>query len=688
MTNALQTAPRANRLADEPSPYLRQHQHNPVNWQPWGEEAFTQARTENKPIFLSIGYATCHWCHVMERESFTDVKVARFLNQHFVSIKVDREERPDVDRIYLTAVQALQGQGGWPLNVFLTPELKPFYGGTYFPPDNHPGRPNFMEVLQRIQQIWQARRSDILKSATQLHEQLSQLIQTPVQSEAGLNESVLHEAARAFKQEYDPDHGGFGLAPKFPRPSQPLFLLRYGARFKDQEAIRMVLHTCDCMAAGGIRDHLGGGFARYAVDAQWRVPHFEKMLYDNAQLTRLYLDAFQVSRCTSHAQVARDILTYVQRDMTHPEGGFYSAEDADSEGKEGKFYCWTRAELAALLTPGEFQAAIAHFGITEEGNFVDHSDPNPLPHLNVLSIAKPATTESERVLVESAKAKMREARSRRIRPLCDDKILTSWNGLMLGAFAHAYAVLGNDDFRRTAEANLAFLKSRLWDPATATLHHRWREGRCDSGQLLDDYAFLLSGVLNLYEATLAPEHLEFAIELAATMIARFYDLENGGFWQTPAHTAHLILRLKEDYDGAEPAGNSVAVMALLKLATMTQRDDFKAAAENSLRHFSDRLAHFPQAVPFLLMALDYWIADRKHIVITGKPETPLARLLINAAHSAFQPYKVVMGNQGPVDPFAKSLTSINGKATAYPCTGRECQTPIQNPAQLQKWLQA
>ena len=383
------SAKHTNLLAREKSPYLLQHAHNPVDWFAWNDEAFEKARRENKPVFLSVGYSTCHWCHVMERESFEDERVGKFLNEHFVSIKVDREERPDVDKIYMTFVQATTGGGGWPMNVFLTPDLKPFFGGTYFPPDARYGRPGFLELLQQISRLWQERKGEIAASAAEIHARLEAATTNPAESNPPLTADVLKNAAEIFKSSYDPVHGGFGGVPKFPQPSTPQLLLRCANRFHDDEAARMVLHTCERMAAGGIHDQLGGGFARYAVDAGWLVPHFEKMLYDNAQLAQLYLDAFLVSGDARHAEVARDILDYVLRDMTHPDGGFYSAEDADSEGHEGKFYCWTKDELSELLTVEEFNVAAKYFGITAEGNFVDHSHPSPLTGQNVLSIVNP-----------------------------------------------------------------------------------------------------------------------------------------------------------------------------------------------------------------------------------------------------------------------------------------------------------
>jgi len=674
-----------NRLAREKSPYLLQHAQNPVDWFAWNDEAFATARAENKPIFLSIGYSTCHWCHVMERESFEDEKIGAFLNEHFVSIKVDREERPDVDKIYMTFVQSTTGGGGWPLNVFLTPDLKPFFGGTYFPPDARHGRPSFLQLLEQIAGLWRERKMEIIASADELHARLELIVARDAKESSPLTPQTLHRAAETFKEAFDSVNGGFGDAPKFPQPSIPSLVLRAAKRFRDAEAERMVLHACHKMAAGGIHDQLGGGFARYAVDAGWLVPHFEKMLYDNAQLAQLYLDAFLLSGDARHAEVARDILDYVLRDMTHPGGGFFSAEDADSEGQEGKFYCWTKDELSKLLTVEEFNVAAKHFGITAEGNFIDHSHPTPLAGQNVLSIVNPAVPAADRQALEAAKAKMLAARAKRIRPQRDDKILASWNGLMLGAFARASAVLGEEKYRAAAEKNVRFLRENLWDGKSKSLFHRWRDGERDNVQLLEGYAFLLSGVIDLYEATLAPNHLDFAIELAEAMIAKFFDSESGGFWQSLAGTNDLILRVKDDYDGAEPSGNSVATLALLKLAAITGREDFRLPVQATLQLFADRLQNQPAALAFMLHSMDFWLDEPRRAVIVGEKDSAEIQKLLRAAHSVYQPNKIILGNTGAVQEFARTLPAKDG-AAAYLCNGTACQPPTNDAARLKEML--
>ena len=574
-----------------------------------------------------------------------------------------------------------------------------------------------MNLLQQIAQLWRERKMEVAASADELHARLELITSREAQENSPLTPNVLRHALEQFKEAYDSVNGGMGGAPKFPQPSIPSLVLRAAKRFGDDAAKQMVLHTCDRMNAGGIHDQLGGGFARYAVDAEWLVPHFEKMLYDNAQLAQLYLDAFLVSGEARHADTARDILDYVLRDMTHPSGGFYSAEDADSEGHEGKFYCWTHDELSKLLSPEEFIVAANYFGITKEGNFVDHSHPNPLPGLNVLSVVNPKLAEADVPLLASAKAKMLAVRAKRIRPHLDDKILASWNGLMLGAFARASAMLGNEKFLAAAEKNLGFLRVQLWDEKSKTLFHRWRDGERDNVQLLEAYAFLLDGVIHLYEATLKPAHLDFACELAEAMLAKFYDPANGGFWQSPAGTNDLILRVKDDYDGAEPSGNSVATHALLKLAAITGRDDFRESAEATLQLAAARLQKQPAGLAFMLHALDFWLDEPRRVVIadateelTGgnegngaKPVTASAFVpsvtfcskafeksklfheLLRAAHSVYQPSKIVLGNTGAVEPFAKTLTAKD-EATVFVCVGNACQLPTSDTTKVKELL--
>jgi len=678
----------ANRLIREKSPYLQQHAHNPVDWHPWGALAFEHAQRENKPIFLSIGYSTCHWCHVMERESFEDEEVADFLNRHFVSIKVDREERPDVDRIYMTAVQAMAGQGGWPLSVFLTPSLKPFYGGTYFPPISRSGLPGFLDLLQQVQSAWHRRRAEIERSAAEFHQHLARALQPSPASGAGLSADLIRLGAGQLKKEFDPQHGGFGRIPKFPRPSTPLFLLAYGHAHRDAEAIQMVRSTCEAMAAGGIYDQLGGGFARYAVDPRWEVPHFEKMLYDNAQLANLYLDAFLAARIPRFAEIARETIAYVLRDLSHHDGGFFSAEDADSEGKEGKFYCWTLEEIESLLSPDQRAVAIRYFGVTPKGNFVDHSDPQPLLHLNVLRIADPRLSPEEASTLVEIRACLLAARGRRIRPLRDDKILASWNGLMLGALARASAVLPDPHCLDAARRNLAFIQFHLWDRSSSKLYHRWCDGERDQTELLSGYAAVLDGTVSLYEASLDPGALEFALALAQRMIDRFYDPDRGGFWQSPLDTPDLILPVKEDYDGAEPSGNALAALALLRLGAIAGRTDFTDAAGKTLHLFAPRLRQNPQSAPHLLLAAHFSMEEPVRVVIAGPAGHPATRALIEAAHSVYAGRRVVLGVSGPVDPFACSLPERDGQPAAYLCAGHTCREPASDPARLAEQLRA
>jgi uncharacterized protein len=677
----------SNRLTQEKSPYLLQHQHNPVDWYPWGEEAFKKARVEDKPIFLSIGYSTCHWCHVMERESFEDEQVAAFLNEHFVSIKVDREERPDVDKIYMTAVQAIAGQGGWPLSAFLTSDLKPFYGGTYFPPSDVQGRPGFLNLLNGLANLWRGKRSEVTNSSSDLHNRLTQLCEQTTPSGVPLTSAILEKASEAIRKDYDPIEGGFGRAPKFPRATLPAFLLRCGVRKNKEDLVNMVVHTCEKMAKGGMYDQIGGGFARYSVDSKWLVPHFEKMLYDNAQLVHLYLDAFLVTGKESLSKIVCETLDYVRRDMTHEEGGFFSAEDADSEGKEGKFYCWTRSELEGLLDPEEFDCFCRYYGVTEAGNFLDHSDPDPLPKQNVLSVVGQADALDIKIL-ERARKQVFAVREQRVRPHLDDKVLVSWNGLMLGAMARSYGVLGRPEDLESAERCFRFLWENLWDGDAKRLYHRWRDGERDEVQLFQAYAYFLSGIIELYEVTLDGALLSNAVSVADAMIDQFYDSEGGGFWQSNSESSHLILRLKEDYDGAEPSGNSVAMLALQKLAGMCDRGDYLAKVSQCMKAFAERMEQLPQAVPLMLLSLDFSLNPPRRIVIHGDRADPRVRDLIRAAHSVYQPNKVVLGTEGALDPFVQSLGGEAKGATAFLCSGQACQEPSSDTSVVSDFLRS
>jgi len=596
---------RTNRLAGQKSPYLLQHAYNPVDWHPWGPEAFEKAHRENKPILLSIGYSTCHWCHVMERESFEDPKVAELMNRAFVNIKVDREEMPDVDGTYMTAVQAMTGGGGWPLNVFLTPELKPFYGGTYFPPRPAHGRPSWTQLLERIHQIWTEKPDELKKSADQLTEAIGKYT-TVAAENLPLDPAAFEKCLEHFAEAYDPVNGGFGGAPKFPRPSVFAFLTRRHAKTGRPEPLAMTTHTLRQMARGGIYDQLGGGFARYSVDELWLVPHFEKMLYDNAQLVVALIEAYQLTGDDFFAGVARETLEYVRRDMTHAGGGFYSAEDADSEGVEGKFYVWSKEQIDRNLSPA--QAAVFNdcFGVTAEGNFEEAGHRGNILHQtsSLPEIAqKHNISEAEAAnLLGEAASKLFEVRKKRVRPHLDDKILTSWNGLMISAFARASAALDEPAFAQSGARAAGFIEEHLCDPGTRRLSHRWRDGESDRQSFESDYAFLIQGLLDLYEATFDSHWLSWALELTDAQTALFYDSKDGGFFMTPKDKAHQIVRIKDDNDNAEPSSNSVAVSNLVRLAGLTGRKDLRDMADRTLQLFAGRMGRSPSALPLMLAA--------------------------------------------------------------------------------------
>jgi uncharacterized protein YyaL (SSP411 family) len=693
-----------NRLAHEKSPYLLQHANNPVDWYAWGPEAFEKARAENKPIFLSIGYSTCHWCHVMERESFENDKIAELLNRDYVSIKVDREERPDVDRIYMTFVQATTGSGGWPMSVWLTPELKPFFGGTYFPPDNRWGQPGFAAVLTQVASAWRSDREKIEESARDVVEQLQK--SSAVEARAGggrVDPAVEDSGFSVFRRTFDSRLGGFGSAPKFPRPSVHNFLLRYATRTGNQEALEMVLLTLREMAKGGMNDQLGGGFHRYSVDERWFVPHFEKMLYDQAQLVTSYLEAFQITGDLQYADTARRTLDYVLRDMTDPGGGFYSAEDADSivdpahphEKGEGAFYIWSAEEIRALVPDAD--QFLRTYGARAGGN-VDHDPHGEFTGRNILYLAESGRDQGmpgfERTEPgKQAVATLLEARGKRPRPHLDDKILTCCNGLMISAFALAGAVLNEPRYRDAARRAAEFILERLY--AGGNLLRRYRAGEAAIPAFLDDYAFFAQAMLDLYEAQFDTRHLQLAIDLTLQMRGRFEDQEHGGFFSSPAGDASLVMRVKDDYDGAEPSGNSVALMNLLRLSQITNRDEFRQSAARVLAAFERRLSLAPSALPQMLAACEFVLSHPRQIVIAGARGAADTEELLRVIHARFMPNAILLlmdGDEMPAGltrdiPELAAMRPVEGRAAAYVCRDYACQLPVTEPAALIELLQ-
>ncbi len=694
-----------NRLASEKSPYLLQHAHNPVNWYPWGPEAFETARRENKPIFLSVGYSTCHWCHVMERESFENQAVAEILNLHFVPIKVDREERPDVDRIYMTFVQASTGSGGWPMSVWLTPDLKPFFGGTYFPPDSRFGRPGFASLLTQIADAWAADSARIAEAAGGVVEQLRGSARVAAESagRAPIDAGLMDNAFNAFRRMFDPRLGGFGEAPKFPRPSAFNFLLRHYARTKSRDALEMVLLTLREMAKGGMNDQLGGGFHRYSVDERWFVPHFEKMLYDQAQLAISYLEAFQITGDAAFAETARRTLDYVLRDLSG-EGAFYSAEDADSAADaahpeqkgEGAFYIWTADEIAAAAGPAAEWVRF-RYGVEQDGN-VSHDPHGEFGGRNILYRAHTRgetarhferTLEEIRLGLAGAERNLLEARSMRPRPHLDDKILTAWNGLTISAFALGGAVLEEPRYAEAARTAADFILARLYNPVTGELLRRYRAGESAVPGFLSDYAFFVQALLDLYETQFDLRHLDLAIQLADKQSALFEDRESGGFFEA-AEDPDLVLRMKEDYDGAEPSGNSVAVMNLLRLARLANRADFAASADRALAAFYSRLNLAPAAIPQMLAACEFVLGDPCEVVLVAERGAPSTDALIRVLHSRFAPFRVALfaGSAAEQTALAARISAIGFmRAGAYVCRDYACQAPVFEPEKLAELLQ-
>lgn len=703
---------KTNRLAREKSPYLLQHRHNPVEWFPWGGEAFEKARREEKPIFLSIGYSTCHWCHVMERESFENEAIAARLNENFVSIKVDREERPDVDRVYMTFVQATTGSGGWPMTIFLTPGLKPFLGGTYFPPEDRSGHPGLSTLLEKVADAWETDRAKLLAHGDQIVDALRAGIAAQAEPKApALDANALTAAYGQIARVFDAELGGFSAAPKFPRPVTLNFLLRYYARENARDpgskeganALEMTLFTLRKMAEGGIHDHLGGGFHRYSVDRLWHIPHFEKMLYDQGQLACSYLEAFQITRDPLYAEVARDVLDYVRHDLTSPGGGFYSAEDADSplpdnprENGEGAFYLWTDLEIEAALGFGGASIFNQFFGVEPDGNAPEGSDPRgDLAGKNTLvqrhSLEEMARLSGKPVdeLVEflaSSRRVLLEWRARRPRPHLDDKIITAWNGLVISAFARASQVLGEEAYLKCARLAARFIRTHLY--RDGRLIRSYREGAGPALGFVEDYALFIQGLLDLYEANGEIAWLQWAAELQKTQDALFFDQTGGGYFSTSGDDSTILFRTKEDYDGAEPSPNSVAALNALRLGQMLDDASLRARGEATIRAFSESLRRMPTAMPQMLVALDFALTGRRQVVLAGSlkapTEDPLSvRPLLRELYARFAPGSVILfADGGPGQEwlgqrleFIKTVAPLGGKAAAYVCENFVCKAP-------------
>lgn len=671
-----------NKLINESSPYLLQHAHNPVDWYPWGEEAFERARAEDKPVLVSIGYSACHWCHVMEHESFEDEAVAAIQNEHFINIKVDMEERPDVDQIYMNFVQLTTGRGGWPMNVFVTPEKLPFFGGTYFPPSPRYGMPSWPQLLQSIAEAWRERRDELMGSAFEILGELRRLtVAEPAAS--GLNTELLDTAFASFVRSFDAKNGGFGGAPKFPAAMSMEFLLRYWKRTGNENALTMVKHTAEKMARGGIYDQLGGGFHRYAVDAIWLVPHFEKMLYDNAQLIRIYLHLYQITRDEFFRRIAEETLEYVRREMIGPEGGFFSTQDADSEGEEGKFFVWSPEEIVEILGEEDAQAFCLYYDITPEGNFEGHNIPNiknaPEDTAKALGISE----EYLAVSVERSREKLFAEREKRIKPFRDEKTLTAWNGLMLAAFAEAAAVLGNDEYLAAAKANADFLLSELVNEGRVL--RTWKDGRAKLNGYIEDYANLADGLLELYQVSGEKRYFTEARRLAEMMITEFWDAENGGFFFTSNDHEELIVRNKDFNDNATPSGNSVAADVLLKLAKFTGEEKYERFATTVLRLMSGQIRRFPNGFGRALATLEFALGETKEVALVGEDVSQLTAELWRE----YRPLKVaaIAGETvGDEVPLLSGRTSVEGKAAAYVCEGFVCKRPVTTPEEFGELL--
>jgi len=687
-----------NKLINEKSPYLLQHAYNPVNWFPWGDEAFEKARLEDKPIFLSIGYSTCHWCHVMEKESFEDQEVAKLMNDAFISIKVDREERPDIDGIYMSVCQMISGSGGWPLTIVMTPEKKPFFTGTYFPKRNRFNRIGMLELVPRLKEVWLTKKDEVLKSADEIASSLNK--QNFIKDITEINETVLDKAFDELSQRYDKTNGGFGSAPKFPTPHNLLFLLRYWKRMKEPKALKMVEKTLVEMRLGGIYDHIGFGFARYSTDQHWLVPHFEKMLYDQAMLVMAYTETYLATKDEFYKKTAQEILEYVLRDMTHPEGGFYSAEDADSEGEEGKFYLWDSDELRNILDKDESDFAIKVFNLADDGNWIDESK-GIMPGTNILHLKKSYGELADEFNISadvflntlgSIRKKLFEYREKRVHPHKDDKILTDWNGLMISAFAKAAQAFGDNRYADVAIKSDSFIEKYLTEKG-GSLIHRFRDGESGLPAHIDDYAFMINASIDLYETTFDIKYLKRAIRLNEILMKDFWDEKNGGFYFTSSKSEELIARQKDVYDGAIPSGNSITLLNLIRLSRFTANIFFDKKASILVKYFSGQIAKSPSAFCMFLCGLDFLFSSSTEIVIVSEKQNNLVSEAVNLIRSIFNPNKVVILKSDNINKdfiellsFTKDMKMKDNNPTFFVCRDYACNQPVNTLNELKKSL--
>lgn len=668
-----------NKLINEKSPYLLQHAYNPVDWYPWGPEAFARAVSEDKPIFLSIGYSCCHWCHVMERESFEDVEVAKMLNNYFVAIKVDREERPDIDSIYMSVCQALTGHGGWPMTIIMTPDKKPFFAGTYFPKQDRMGLPGIMTVLGKTSQEWKENRDEVLKTSSSIMSAFSE----PQKAADHIDhQAVISTAFEQYKRAFDSMHGGFGHAPKFPSPHIFFFMLRYWKLTGDESALKMTEKTLDSMRRGGIFDHIGYGFCRYSTDKTWLVPHFEKMLYDNALLAMANLEAYQATGNGIYARTAEEIFAYIMRDMTSPEGGFYSAEDADSEGEEGLFYTWTPDEIRQVLSGNNAERFMLLFDITSKGNFEGRCIPNTI---------KGSVPGIDLEFVEGCRQKLFEHRERRIHPFKDDKILTSWNGLMIAAMAMGGRVLGNSIYSSAAEKAAEFILTRLVNP-NGRLLAVYRDGVSPLKGYADDYAFMIWGLLELYETTYKPEYLQNALKLNSEFLDLFWDHKNGGYFIYGNDSEQLIARPKEAYDGATPSANSASAYNLVRLARLTGNHELEEKAYQIIKAFSGSIEGYPSGFCHMLSAAILLETEGTEVIVSGEFDKGADKLL-NILRQGFRPFTVSLHyhqaseNLKTLIPYMSGYSALDGKAAAYVCRNFTCNQPVTDADNLRDMLQ-